>query len=141
MISRMSVGISESESSPCAIVFPPGDSRAARSTSMWIHCSSPVASANLLIRSWVISIQSLTPTSVPTAALSSSNPLNIRMTSIHVRVLEFHFWDLVWNGEIGLGHRQNLGNRHARRRLQQGRLAAGKNDDRKFSHDEVDRPC
>ena len=92
-----------------------------------------VASANLLMRSCVTSIQSLTPTSVPTAALS-------RMVSIHVRVLEFHLWDLVRNGEIGLSYRQNLGNGHARRGLLQGRLAAGKNDDRKFGHDEVDRP-
>src|SRR6476619_2486200 len=80
MISRMSVGISESESSPCAIVVPPGDSRAARSVSTWIHCSSPVASANLLMRSWVISIQSLMPTSVSTAPLRSLKSLNTRIS-------------------------------------------------------------
>src|SRR5262245_30627590 len=35
------------------MVFPPGNSRLARSTSTWIHWWSPVASANLSIISWV----------------------------------------------------------------------------------------
>jgi hypothetical protein len=49
MIMRMNIGISESVSNPCAIVLLPGSSRAARSSSTWIHCSSPVASANVLM--------------------------------------------------------------------------------------------
>ena len=63
----------------------------------------------------------------------------LQCASIRVRVLEFHLWDLVRNGEIGLSHRQNLGHGHARRGLLQRRLAAGKRDDRHFSHHEVDR--
>jgi hypothetical protein len=43
----MNIGIRESVSSPCAIVVLPGNSRAARASSTWIHCSSPVASANV----------------------------------------------------------------------------------------------
>jgi hypothetical protein len=37
---------------PCAIVVLAGLSRAARSTSTWIHWWSPVASANWSILSW-----------------------------------------------------------------------------------------
>ncbi|MEJ0069114.1 MAG: hypothetical protein WDO24_10710 [Pseudomonadota bacterium] len=40
-----------------------------------------MASANVLIRSWVIAIQSLTPSSSPTAARSSSNVLNTRIAA------------------------------------------------------------
>src|SRR4029078_1037878 len=39
---------------------------------MWMYWWSPVASANRLTRSWVISSQSLTPSSCPTSAFSSS---------------------------------------------------------------------
>src|SRR5258705_10294717 len=75
----MNIGVRLNDSRPCAMVLPPGISASARSWSTWIHCSSQVASANLLMRSCVTSIQSLTPTTVPTAAFSSSNPLKIRM--------------------------------------------------------------
>src|ERR1700742_304748 len=54
------------------MVLPPGISFAARSTSIWIHWWSPVASANLLMRSWSIVTQSDTPTSWPTILAMSS---------------------------------------------------------------------
>jgi hypothetical protein len=43
------------------------------------HWSSPVAKANWSIGSWVALIQTLTLTSVPIAALTSSKSLKIRM--------------------------------------------------------------
>ena len=49
---------------------------AARSGSVWIHWWSPVASANVLIRSCDTSNQSLSPTWLPIAALSSSSESN-----------------------------------------------------------------
>src|ERR1700754_4467890 len=121
------------------MVLPPGISVMARSWSTWIHCSSQVASANLLMRFCVTSIQSLTPASVPTAAFSSSNPLNTRMATRLV-FLKLHFRNLVRNGELGLGHCQHLGDGDAGRRLLQRRLAAGKGYHRHIGHDEVDRP-
>ena len=60
--------------SPWAIV-PPNGVCAARSGSTWIHWKSSVTSANALTASCVTSYQSLTPSSVPTAALSSSMPV------------------------------------------------------------------
>ena len=42
-------GIRAKVKNPWATVPPKGDSLAARSTFMWIHWWSPVASANLLI--------------------------------------------------------------------------------------------
>src|SRR5436190_5083102 len=104
----MNIGVRLSDNRPCAMVLPPGISALARSWLTWIHCSSQVASANLLMRSCVTSIQSLTPTSVPTAAFSSSNPLNIRIV-LGLVFSELHFRNLVRNGELGLCHRQDLG--------------------------------
>ena len=122
------------------MVLPPGISAFARSWSTWIHCSSQVASANLLMRSCVTSIQSLTPISVPTAALSSSNPLNIRMASIRVRVQSFISGTLSGTASSASVTARTSATRDAGRRLQQRRLAAGKGDDRHFGHDEIDRP-
>ena len=62
--------------SPCAIV-PPKGVCAAFSGSVWIHWWSPVTSANWLIVSCVTSYQSLTPSSWPTAALTSSGPVRV----------------------------------------------------------------
>ena len=60
------------------MVEPNGDC-AARSGSTWIHWSSPVASAKASISSWVTSCHSLTPSSSPTLALSSSMPVMVSM--------------------------------------------------------------
>src|SRR6478672_4624918 len=57
---------------------PPKAPALARSTSMWIHWKSPVASANWLTRSWVISIQSLYPTCWPTSSRSPAAPSMMR---------------------------------------------------------------
>src|SRR3954449_6630578 len=130
----MNMGVKLSDNRPCAIVLPRGISALARSWSTWIHCLSQVASANLLMRSCVTSIQSLTPTSVPTAAFSSSNPLNIRMTP-RLAFLKLHFRNLVRNREFGLSHRQHLGDGDAGRRLLQRCSAAGKGDDRHIRDD------
>ena len=43
-----------------------GDSRRARSTSVWIHWWSSVARANASMRSWVIGTQSVVPSGTPT---------------------------------------------------------------------------
>ena len=53
---------------------PPKGPAFARSGSTWIHCWSPVASANPCTRSWVISSQSLSPTWRPTSASNPSTP-------------------------------------------------------------------
>src|SRR3954447_4240916 len=60
----MNAGPSDSVSSPCAIVVPSGLSFA-RSGSTWIHCWSPVASANASIFSCGTSIQLDRPNSAP----------------------------------------------------------------------------
>src|ERR1043165_6300684 len=83
----MNSGARASVRIPCAIVVWPGSSRFARSTSTWIHWSSPVASAKRLICSWVTCCQSLTPISVPTADLSSSKSLKTRIASSPVSEL------------------------------------------------------
>src|SRR4051795_12052743 len=57
---------------PCAIGPPKGLCALARSTSTWIHWWSPVASAKRLTLSWVISNQSLVPSSVPMRPGSSA---------------------------------------------------------------------
>src|SRR5260221_5755091 len=144
MTERMNVGARLSESSPWAMVLPPGSSCLARSWSTWIHCSSQVASANLLMRSWVISIHSLAPTSVPAAALISSNPLNIRMVTysgwLSRRVSDFHFRNLVRNGELGFRDSHHLRDADARRRLQQRDSAGVAADYRHLRHDQIHRP-
>src|SRR6478736_2012281 len=57
-------------------MVPPNGPDLARSTSMWIHWKSPVASANVFTRSCVISSHSLYPRCSPTAAFTLSTPLN-----------------------------------------------------------------
>src|SRR3954467_7072007 len=57
---------------PWAIVPPNGPAFAA-STSTWIHWWSPVASANRSIRSCPMVVHSVTPRSVPTAAVSAAS--------------------------------------------------------------------
>src|SRR5579871_1588199 len=114
----MNIGARLSESSPWAIVLPPGNSDFARSWSTWIHCSSQVAAANLSMRSWVISNHSLTPTSVPTADLISSNPLNIRISDCSEAVSDLHLRNVIRNREFGFGHRHHFRNAHARRGFQ-----------------------
>src|SRR5580765_3744949 len=61
------------------MVFPPGSSRFARSTSTWIHWWSPVASANLSIISWVTVSHSDGPSSLPRCVKTS---LGLSMVSI-----------------------------------------------------------
>jgi len=65
---------------PWAMVRPNGPS-AARAGSTCIHWWSPVASAKVSIRSWVISSQRLWPRCEPTAARSSSAERNSGMSS------------------------------------------------------------
>src|SRR5712671_4621455 len=101
----MKSGASASDSSPWAMVVPPGNSFFARSWSTWIHCSSQVASANWLILSCETSIQSLAPISVPRADLISSKSLNIR---IFVTWSDLHFGDGVGDHELGFRHGQNF---------------------------------
>src|SRR5436190_20457681 len=120
----MNIGVRLSDNRPCAMVLPPGISALARSWSTWIHCSSQVASANLLMRSCVTSIQSLMPTSAPTAAFSSANPLNSRMVP-RLLFSKLHSRNLVRHGELPLGHRQHLGDGHAGRGLLPRCFAAG----------------
>ena len=63
-VSLISGTRSESVRKPWAIVVPNGPS-AARAGSVWIHCGSPVASANWSMRSWPTSNQSVGPSSFP----------------------------------------------------------------------------
>src|SRR5919112_1475725 len=60
-------------------MVPPNGVSLARSGSTWIHWKSSVASANASTRSWVTSCQSLTPSSSPILALSSSGPVMVSM--------------------------------------------------------------
>src|ERR1700756_2726272 len=90
------------------------------------------------MRSWVISIQSLTPISEPAADLISSKPLKIRISAS--RALELHFRDVVRNDEVGRRQRHHLTDADARGPLKQGRLAVGETDDGHIGHDEVHRP-
>src|SRR3954451_7494455 len=133
----MKSGASARDNSPWAMVVPPGISFRARSWSTWIHCSSQVASANLLIRSCVTSIQSLAPISVPTADLISLKSPNIRMS---ITWSDDHFRDMVWNDEVGVRHRHDFADRDARRGLKQRRLAAGKADHRHVGDDQAHGP-
>src|SRR5271157_2734799 len=142
MIWRMNIGIRDSESRPCAMVLPPGISRAARSGSTWIHCSSPVASANLSMRSWLISSQSLTPTSAPTADLISLKSEKPRIPRLRPCLLHsnFHFRNSVRNIEFGLGIGPDVGKAYAGRALQKGCAAIQKADHRQVGNHEIDRP-
>src|SRR5580692_2766563 len=140
MTDRMNMGARLSERSPCAMVLPPGSECFARSWSTWIHCSSQVASANLLMRSWVTSIQSLTPTSVPTADLISSNPLNTRMYASSGSASDLHFRDFVRDSELGRRHRDHLRDADARRGFHQRKLAALKAHHCHVGDDQIDPP-
>src|SRR3954454_13597894 len=71
-------GASASVRYPWAI-GPPNGPAFARSGSTWIHWWSPVASANRLTWSWVISVQSVYPMCSPTRALRSSMPEKLAM--------------------------------------------------------------
>src|SRR4051812_17684948 len=62
---------------PWATVPPKGDSFFARSTSTWIHWSSPVMRAKSSTSCWVTSRQSLGPTVSPTRPRSSSMPFTV----------------------------------------------------------------
>src|SRR5690348_14412303 len=59
-------------------MVPPKGPSLARSTSTWIHWSSPVASAKSSTRCWVISTQSVTPISWPATASSSAKVVKVR---------------------------------------------------------------
>src|SRR2546423_7111426 len=73
---------------PCATVVPNGLSVLARSTSTWIHWSSPESSAKVLIISCVTSRHSLGPTFSPRSSRSPSIPLTvaIAMTGQAIRL-------------------------------------------------------
>ena len=81
---------SDSVKKPCAMVVPYGESRRARSASTWIHCRSPVTSANCVIASCVISRHGDT-ISLPTRSASAtienrSSPATARHKRIAIRV-------------------------------------------------------
>ena len=59
---------------PWAIVVPNGLSDLARSTSTWIHWSSPESSAKVSMSSWVTVRHSLGPISCPSSACIPSTP-------------------------------------------------------------------
>src|SRR4051812_1817029 len=69
-------------------MVPPNGPAFAFSTSTWIHCWSPVASANALTRSWVISSQPVVPISVPAADSSSAKVVKVRMAGFPVWCLD-----------------------------------------------------
>src|SRR5262249_39265286 len=140
--SRMNIGARLSESSPCAMVLPPGSSRSARSGSTWIHCSSQVASAKRSIRSCVISIHSLAPISWPTADLISSNPSKIRISCARrlSRVLDLHLRDGLRNRKVRLRYGHHLRDADARRGLHQRDPAADETEDGKLGDHEIDGP-
>src|SRR5579863_8022714 len=140
MTDRINMGARLSERSPCAMVLPPGNNCFARSWSTWIHCSSQVASANLSMRSWVISIQSLVPTSVPTADLISSKPLNTRMYASSGSTSDLHFRDFVRDSEFGCRYRDHLCDADARRGFHQRNLTTLKAHHRHVGDDQIDRP-
>src|SRR5258707_5885152 len=138
----MNIGARLRERSPWAMVLPPGSSFSALSWSTWIHCSSQVAFANMLMRSWVISTQSLAPISWPTADLISSNPSNILMpcTSFALqRILDSHLWNRFQDQKIGLRDSHHLRHADAGRGLQQRHLSAREADDGELSDDEINR--
>src|SRR3954449_9340612 len=81
-------------------MVPPNGVSFARSGSTWIHWKSSVASANALMRSWVTSCQSLTPSSSPILDLSSSGPVMVSMAGSLAKAL------VVQLGPRGLGFLQ-----------------------------------
>src|SRR3954454_18141639 len=64
-------------------MVPPNGVWRARSWSTWIHWWSPVTSAKVSTSFWVTSCQSETPRTSPSAALSSSSPVIVRMAGHH----------------------------------------------------------
>src|SRR3954447_7829163 len=64
-------------------MVPPNGVSFARSTSTWIHWWSPVTSANVSTSFWVTSCQSEVPSVSPSACLSSSSPVIVRMAGHH----------------------------------------------------------
>src|SRR3954469_25581661 len=64
-------------------IVPPNGVSFARSTSTWIHWWSPVTSANVSTSFWVTSCQSEVPSVSPSACLSSSSPVIVRMGGHH----------------------------------------------------------
>src|SRR5437588_2178384 len=125
------------------MVLPPGSSFVARSWSMWIHCSSQLASAKRLIRSWVISTQSLTPISVPIAAFNSLKSLKMRMSEPLERQVvrsDLHFRNVGRNEDIRLRYRQDLRDGDARGGFLQRYPSAGKTDHGHIRDDQIDRP-
>ena len=74
---RRKPSTSDSVRLPWAIVVPNGLSFFARSTSTWIHWSSPEISANESIISWVTSRQSLGPISLPISSRRPSAPVDL----------------------------------------------------------------
>src|SRR3954453_21457778 len=64
-------------------MVPPNGVSFARSTSTWIHWWSPVTSANVSTSFCVTSCQSEVPRTSPSAALSSSSPVIVRMARHH----------------------------------------------------------
>src|SRR5687767_3529642 len=67
-------------------MVPPKGVSFARSTSTWIHWWSPVTSAKSLMASWVTSCHSLVPRVSPSASLSPSSPVIVRMRRHHIFV-------------------------------------------------------
>src|SRR4051812_41229572 len=63
-------------------MVPPNGPALARSSSTWIHWWSSVASANRFTRAWSTSIQSLVPSSSPTAASSCSMSVKVRTSDL-----------------------------------------------------------
>src|SRR4051794_39687023 len=133
----MKSGASASDNSPWAMVVPPGNSFFARAWSIWIHCSSQVASANWLIRSCETSTQWLVPISVPRADLMSLKSLNIRMC---ITLSDRHFRDDVGDQEFGVSYGHNFGDADPRRGFQQGRSSIGKSDNGHIRDDEAHHP-
>src|SRR5690625_1047675 len=97
--------ISDRVKKPWAIGAPNGPSFA-RSTSVWIHWWSLVASANVLIMSWVTVIHSVTPRSVPARPATSSNGTTVRAV-VSVMGLKF----LILNKQVLLDECAEAGNR------------------------------
>jgi hypothetical protein len=67
---------------PCAIVVPNGLSDFARSTSTWIHWSSPESCANVSMSSWVIVRHSVGPIVSPWSRFRPSIPLTSTVAAI-----------------------------------------------------------
>src|SRR5260221_5418511 len=114
----MNIGARLSDKRPWAMVLPPGSSFFARSWSTWIHCSSQVACAKRLMRSWVTSIHSLAPTSVPIAALNSLKSLKMRIARPRALVgSDFHLGNVGWDEQVRFRYCHDLGDGDARRGL------------------------